>query len=84
MSVYYSCKPFFLFLMFSGIFMLRLVLAVGIWHIWEPAVGMGGGGVLGSGEEVFSSCIQIALHLCYRILCFQNHLIHDICYWPQT
>lgn len=78
MSVYYSCKPFFLFLKFSGIFMLRLVLAVGIWHIWEPAVWGGGG------EEVFSSCIQIALHLCYRILCFQNHLIHDICYWPQT
>lgn len=79
----YSCKPFFLFLKFSGIFVLRLGLAVGIWHIWEPAVGMGGG-VLGSGEEVFSSCIQIALLLCYRILCFQNHLIHDICYWPQT
>lgn len=48
------------------------------------ASGWNGGGVLGSGEEVFSSCIQIALQLCYRILCFQNHLIHDICYWPQT
>lgn len=45
MSVYYSCKPFFLFLKFSGIFVLRLGLAVGIWHIWEPAVwGWGGGG----------------------------------------
>lgn len=44
MSVYYSYKPFFLFLKFSGIFVLRLGLAVGIWHIWEPAVGMGVGG----------------------------------------
>lgn len=56
MFVYYSCKLFFLFLKFSGIFMLRLVLVVGIWYIWELVVGMGGG-VLGSGEEVFFLCI---------------------------
>lgn len=44
MFVYYSCKLFFLFLKFSGIFVLRLGLVVGIWYIWELAVGMGGGG----------------------------------------
>lgn len=57
MFVYYSCKLFFLFLKFSGIFVLRLGLVVGIWYIWELVVGMGGGGVLGSGEEVFFLCI---------------------------
>lgn len=56
MFVYYSCKLFFLFLKFSGIFVLRLGLVVGIWYIWELAVGMGGG-VLGGGEEVFFLCI---------------------------
>lgn len=61
MSVYYSCKPFFLFLKFSRIFVLRLGLAVGILHIWEPAVGMGGGGCWVVERKYFPHA--------YRLLC---------------
>lgn len=61
MSVYYSCKPFFLFLKFSGIFMLRLVLVVGIWHIWEPAVGGVGGGWRGSVFLMHTDCFAALL-----------------------
>lgn len=60
MSVYYSCKPFFLFLKFSGIFMLRLVWAVGIWHIWEPVV-WGGGGWRGSVFLMHTDCFASLL-----------------------
>lgn len=42
--------------------MLRLGLAVGIWLIWEPAVGREGGCV--DSVEVFSSCIRN----CFAIL----------------